>query len=294
MALFFNRFSVIEITNIYKPGPHLLDFCFLALYLYWVIVSMQYQLKHIAMIVRTTYLYKMHTDEAQTFGSKLLKCIENFDLAGLLLLVLYNKTKASLVTLSEVLVKIKQTEQTKMLKEAKKQRGRLFVSLRKELEGIALRRNKEHAALATQILEIIRQHGWDVQNKSQSKESSHITDIIRQIEADPKLVAAIDTFNLTVTLTDLKASQAEYEAIDQNRIQLNASKPAINGRTASKQVIANCIELIRAIDSLYSATQKREYMQMANLINEVVDAQAQVIRARITRSIEKEENTKMP
>ncbi|SDD08021.1 hypothetical protein [Williamwhitmania taraxaci] len=58
------------------------------------------------------------------------------------------------------------------------------------------------------------------------------------------------------------------------------------------KVKADCANLFQAIDSLYSISQKPEYMQMASLINEIVDAQAQVIRSRITRAADKDDEAK--
>ena len=246
------------------------------------------------MIIRRFYPYRMRTGEVQTFGSRVLKSIESFDLAGLMLLVLFNKLKDSVELLTQVLVKYQEIEKTKALKASDEVRGNAFLAFRKSLASIALRRNKEKATLANKLLDFIRQYGWDIQNMTYAEESSHLTDLIKNIKASPEQMAAIAALGLTDHLEEIQVAQQEFEAILMDRDQSDASQLEINGSNTSKVVKADCANLFQAIDSLYTISQKPEYLQMANLINEVVDAQAQVIRARITRSIEKEENTKMP
>ncbi len=246
------------------------------------------------MIIRKAYPYRMHTGETQTFGSRVLKCIETFDLAGLMLLVLFNKLKDSVETLTQVLVKYQAIDKTKALKASDEVRDDAFVSFRKSLASIALRRDKKKAALANKLLDIIRQHGWDIHAMNYAEESSHLTNLIKTIKGSPELMSAVTELGLTDHLEEIVVAQMEFEAILLDRDQSEANQLEINGSNASKVVKADCIKLFQAIDSLYTISQKPEYLQMANLINEVVDAQAQVIRARITRSIEKEENTKMP
>ena len=232
----------------------------------------------------------MHTDESQNFGRRVLTCIENFDLNVLQLVVLANKLKASVTLLAQVLVTLKYTDKTKAMKEKSRQRGEIFVSLRKMLEAITLQRNQANADLANMLLDVIRQHGWDLHTLSYAKQSSRIADLINHIETNQSLSLAITTLNLSELLAELKLAQSEFETIEQSRTILNADKPATTGSTASKEVKDTCVELFQAIDSLYNLTQKPEYLEMANRINEVVDAQAQIIRTRITRAAEKDDD----
>jgi len=242
------------------------------------------------MIIRTSYINRMRTGEAQTFGSRVLKCMETFDLAGLMLLVMFTKLTNSVELLSQVLVKYKHIDKTKALKLSDEIRDNCFLAFRKALASLALRRDQIKAARSNKLLDVIRQHGWDIHNMSYSDESSHLTDLIQNIEGTPELASALISLGLTDLLEELKATQAEFETLYHDRAQSAAMMLDTNGRNASKEVINDCMKLFQVIDSLYIVHQKPEYLQMAELINEVVDSQAQVIRARITRATEKEEN----
>ena len=240
------------------------------------------------MIIKTTYIKRMRTGETQTLATRVLKCLKPFDLPSLMLLDLNNRLEDSTNLLSQVLVKYQHTDKTKALKLADEVRDDSFVAFRKTLAAIALRRDQEKAARANRLLDLIRQHGWDIHKMNYADESSHLVDLLQNIANSPVFSNDITTLLLNDHLNELKLAQDEFEIILLDRNQVTANELDANGGDAAKQVKEDCMMLFQAIDSLYTISKKPEYMQMANQINEIVDAQTQVIRARITRT-DKEE-----
>ena len=242
------------------------------------------------MIIKTTYIKRMRTGETQTLATRVLKCLKPFDLPTLMLHDLNSRLESSTDLLSQVLVKYQHTDKTKALKLADEVRDDSFVAFRKSLAAVALRRDQEKAARANRLLDLIRQHGWDIHKMNYADESSHLVDLLQTIANSPEFSDDVAFLKHNDHLDELKLAQDEFETILLDRNQVTANELEANGGDAAKQVKEDCMMLFQAIDSLYAISKKPEYMQMANQINEIVDAQIQVIRARITRMADKEED----
>ena len=112
--------------------------------------------------------------------------------------------------------------------------------------------------------------------------------MLQNIAKSPVFSDDVTSLALSDHLNELKQAQDEFDAILLDRTIAKASEIDANGSDASKAVMEDCMRLFQAIDTLYTISKKPEYMQMAEQINEIIDAQIQVIRSRITRT-DKEE-----
>lgn len=231
---------------------------------------------------KPTLFHQMRTDESCNFGLRMIDICEPYNLTELASTLVPVKESAN--KLKVHLARVTHKDKTEAVEIADQVRDNSFLSLRSFLESLLYRRDAKLVAAATRLLETIRGFGWNLHLESYSTESSRLKGLIAELTTNPELIEAAAIAGISSHITELIEAEDGYEAIYLDRDKAKAAKPDTTGVEISKQLRVACNDLLQTIAVLHRTTGRAEYAEMARRINEVIDAQAQVIRARLTRA----------
>ena len=224
----------------------------------------------------------MHTDECCNFGLRIVDICEPYGITELKQALMPVKEKANELKIH--LARTTHKDKTEAVEAADQVRDNSFLSVRTALEALLYRRDAKLVAAATLLLETIRSYGWNLHLESYSSESSRIKGLLADFATKPELIEAISITGIAPQVAELSDAENAFEAVYLERNKAKSSKPDTTGVQISKQLRTACTDLLQTITVLNRLSNRPEYTEMARRINEVIDAQAQVIRARATRA----------
>jgi len=226
--------------------------------------------------------HQMRTDECCNFGLRMIDICEPYNLTELTTTLAPVKESAN--KLKVYLARVTHKDKTEAVETADHVRDNSFLSLRSALEALLYRRDARLVAAATRLLETIRNFGWNLHLESYSTESSRVKGFVAELTTNPELTEAVAVTGVAPLVTELSEAEDAFEAIYLDRDKAKIAKPDITGVEISKQLRTACHDLLQTIAVLHRMSGRAEYAEMARRINEVIDAQAQVIRSRTTRT----------
>jgi hypothetical protein len=170
-------------------------------------------------------------------------------------------------------------------------RDPLFMAFRTYVEAASYRLTPGWADAATQILEVVRRHGWSAVSLGYKAETAAISNIISELRN--KYANELNLIGATDWLNELDAAQQDFDAVaHQSVTEAPAGEPTIAG---VRPILTNALRsLFSMISLLNSGTPGEALTALETALNELIVRSLSTVKAAGTRAENKKKEEEQP
>lgn len=158
-----------------------------------------------------------------------------------------------------------------------------FLSFRYKIKSCIYSNSPEVAAAARNLMQVIRKHGYSMQNLAYKTESTKMTELVSELEQEPASTW-VTTTTTGPELTLLKSANADFEEMSIEKAETESAENVPAATEVRKQLEKQFRMALNMLEGNYNFDGGEELKILLDAIYEEIDAAMIIARARATRN----------